>query len=640
MKIAPRLALLILLGTGAILALVSLSDYFTARRMLEEELRAKATNLARATAADMEIIKRAVEKVVDEMAIVLEMEPFALERVYLLLENTLRQHEELFGSAVTLSPSPRRSGGDRVIIPYVFQDGAGFARKDLADGDYPFMTFDWYMLPRELREPIWTEPYYDEGGGDSIMVTYSVPMFAAVDGRFEGIVTGDLSLDWLKSMLASMDLGEGGYAFLLSRNGTVVSHPQAEFIMCESVFSVAEEYENEEMRRIGQRMVRGEAGFVEFTRLQDDEPFWMAYTPVKGTGWSLAALFPQKQITAKVFALSRMKFVLGVLGMIAMAVVAAVIAHSISRPIRELDGAAQTLAGGNLEAQLPAPRGRDEIAALTESFARMQRDLKRHIEELKVTTAAKARMESDLETARTIQLDLLPSRFTFDPPRPEAEVFAMLEAARAVGGDFYDFFPCGRDRLFLAVGDVSGKGVPASLFMAVSKAYLKAFVKEGLEPPEALAHLNDELAIENDEGMFLTVFCCIVDLATGACTYANGGHNPPFVLRRSGRVEAVPDVKGPLIGIYEGRSFEAGTLTLGRGDLLLTYSDGVVEAENAEQAFYGEERTAEVLARLGGRPVEDVLRAVREDVRQFAAGAPQSDDITLLGVRYQGVGPR
>ena len=376
--------------------------------------------------------------------------------------------------------------------------------------------------------------------------------------------------------------------------------------------------------------------FVEFENLRDREPYWLAYTPVQNTGWCLATLFPKQQITAKIFALSRLKFILGVLGILAMAVVALAIAHSISRPIRSLEAAAKRMAGGDLDAALPQARGADEVADLTLSFSRMREDLKRHIEDLKTTTAAKARMENELETARTIQLDLLPSRFEFDPPRPEIDISAQLEAARAVGGDFYDFFLCGPDRLFLAVGDVSGKGVPASLFMAVSKAYLKAFIKEGLEPAEAIAHLNDELAAENDEGMFLTVFCMIIDLTSGECSYASGGHNPPYVLRRSGRVESVPPVTGPLVGIYDGRTFEAGRFALEPGDLLLTYSDGVVEAEDADKALYGEERTERILGSLTGRSAREVVDAVRDDVRRFTTGAPQSDDITLLALRYQG----
>jgi len=382
-------------------------------------------------------------------------------------------------------------------------------------------------------------------------------------------------------------------------------------------------------------MVRGETGFVEFLDLRRHEPFWLAYAPVPSTGWSLGAMFPQGQITAKLLALSRTSLFLGSLGAVAMFAVALIIARSISRPIRELDSATQVLAGGNLDAPLPAPRGSDEVACLTASFARMREDLKRRMEELRVTTEEKARIERDLETARKIQLDILPSRFSFDPPRPEVEIYATLEPAKMVGGDFYDFFLLSGDRLFLGVGDVSGKGVPASLFMAVSKAYLKAYATYGHDPAECLAHLNDELAIENDEGMFLTVFCAEVDVKTGEGCYASGGHNPAFIVRSGGRVETLPTVRGPLIGLDAGRSFELSRFQLEPGDLLFGYSDGLVEAENTEHALYGEERAMELLSRLRGQDVRSILTAVREDVRSFAGSAAQSDDITLLGLAFK-----
>jgi sigma-B regulation protein RsbU (phosphoserine phosphatase) len=633
MKIATRIALFTLLGTGAILAAVVFSDYVGARRLLEGELRAKAKYLALATARDMEVIKRAVEKVVAQVVVSLETDQPPVDTLYRLLEKTVAEHQEIYGSAVVIT------GADGVVaIPYVHRERGGVSRKNLASGGYPFETFDWYQLPREMRRPEWTEPYFDEGGGDSLMVTYAAPILTADGERCRGLVTGDLALDWLSGMLAQLELGDGGKAFLLSRTGTVVSHPERELIMRESIFSLAEEYGKPKARRVGQDMIRGGTGFVEFNDFHSGEPSWLAYAPVPGPGWSLGTLFPQDQITAKVLAMSRLKILLGGLGVLGVLAVATLIGRSISRPIRELQAAAERLAGGNLDAPLPAPRGADEVARLTGSFSRMRDDLKRYIEDLKETTAAKARIENDLKTARTIQLDILPSRFTFDPPRPELEIYAMLDAAREVGGDFYDFFLAGQDRLFVAVGDVSGKGVPAAIFMAISKAYLKAFVSHGADPAEALRRLNDELAIENDEGLFLTVFCAAIDLKTGECVYANGGHNPPFVLRASGAVEPVPAVKGPLIGLEPGKRFESARLSLAPGDLLLVTSDGVVEAEDPDEALYGDERTGAVLAGLRGQGPRVVVEALRKDVSDFTREAPQSDDITLLAVTYRGPG--
>jgi sigma-B regulation protein RsbU (phosphoserine phosphatase) len=635
MKIAPRLALLISVGTGIVLVAVTASGLRVAQRMLEGELRAKAAHLATATAREIEVIKGAVEKVVAEVAVILETRPIPIEHLYQVLENTVRAHRELYGSAVALISAPGSGAEEAPAIPYVHRDDLSIARKDLAKDGYPYRTLDWYAIPAETGSAHWTEPYYDEGGGDSLMVTYTVPILAGPERRVVGLVTGDLSLDWLQDMLGSLDLGAGGQAFLLSRNGTVVSHPRVELIMRESIFSIAEALESEEIRSVGKAMVRGETGFVEFAGFGDESLQWLAYRAVEGPGWSLGAIFPRKQIAAKLFELGRTHIAFGGIGALLMIYVALAIARSISRPIRELDRATEVLARGNLDAPLPPARGGDEVARLTSSFARMQSELKKHIEDLKETTAAKARIEKDLETARKIQLDLLPSRFQFDPPRPEVGIHALLEPARAVGGDFYDFFLVDGGKLFCAVGDVSGKGVPAALFMAESRAYLRAFVKEGLDPGRALARLNDELAIENDEGMFLTVFCGTLDLATGVLRYSSGGHPPPWIRRRDGHVEAVPRVSGAIVGMESGRTFEEKTVTLDSGDLVVAYSDGVTEAEDAALTLYGEERPAGVLSRLAGADPAGALETLREDIGKFTAGAPQSDDITLLAILYK-----
>jgi sigma-B regulation protein RsbU (phosphoserine phosphatase) len=286
-------------------------------------------------------------------------------------------------------------------IPYVYREGKSLVRKDLASPDYHYETYDWYLLPRELRVPVWTEPYFDEGGGESLMVTYSVPIFTRPSMEFRGIVTGDVALSWLKDMMESMKLGPGGYAFLVSRNGSFIHHPRAELVMRESIFSVAEERQDPKLREFGRSMARGDSKFIEFASLLTGEPSWAAYAPVPGTGWALAAVFPKRVMTAKLFDLVRMKVLLGGVGLLALFGVALWIAHSITRPIRALEGAAHRLAGGNLDAELPVAEGNDEIARLSRSFSVMQHDLKRHIADLQeATRRARAHRDRPADRAR------------------------------------------------------------------------------------------------------------------------------------------------------------------------------------------------------------------------------------------------
>ena len=344
--------------------------------------------------------------------------------------------------------------------------------------------------------------------------------------------------------------------------------------------------------------------------------------------------FVRSEIQKELHALSRMNLALGSVGLCVLALLAWLIARSITRPICELDGVAKQLAGGNLDMELPPMPGRDEVACLAASLDRMRSDLIQHIDELQRATAARARMDSELQIARDIQLGLVPPRFSFEPPRPEFSVFATLDPAREVGGDFYDFFMLNDHSVCLAIGDVSGKGIPAALFMAMARTSLRNLFQLGVEPSEALFRLNNELALNNDANMFVTIFCAVIDLQTGECRYVSGGHNPPLIQRSNGDVEWISKVSGAIVGPMEGLEFQTGNLVLQPGDILFTYTDGVTEAENGRREFYGEERLQDQLA--SDLSPEGLLDAVRAGVQRFAEGAEQSDDITMLAFRFAG----
>jgi sigma-B regulation protein RsbU (phosphoserine phosphatase) len=215
------------------------------------------------------------------------------------------------------------------------------------------------------------------------------------------------------------------------------------------------------------------------------------------------------------------------------------------------------------------------------------------------------------------------------------EVRGLLESAREVGGDFYDFFWADPEHLCLAIGDVSGKGVPAALFMAVSRTILRAYFRKG-DPADTLMHLNDELAAENEAHMFVSLFCAVIHVPSGECCYANGGHQPPVLVRR-GKAEFLPKVRGALVGVMPGISFTEGRFTLEEGDRLFLYTDGVTEAMDASSALYGEARMLATLSSLGEADCAGILAGMRSALRAFVGNAEQSDDITMLVFRYGGV---
>jgi phosphoserine phosphatase RsbU/P len=313
-------------------------------------------------------------------------------------------------------------------------------------------------------------------------------------------------------------------------------------------------------------------------------------------------------------------------------------ARSISRPLANVTEMTKRIAGGDFTQRIEIA-AKNEIGTLAASFNEMTRRLNESIKYLRETTAAKERIESELKIAHEIQMSMVPKIFPPFPDRPEFDIFATLVPAKEVGGDLYDFFIIDDDHLCFAVGDVSGKGVPASLFMAVTKTLFRATAGNGGTPGEILARLNSEICHDNESCMFVTFFCAILNIRTGQVDYSNGGHNLPYYLRQSG-VSPLENPGGKALGLMEQSHYRSGRLVLAPGEALLLYTDGVTEAMNSSETLYSDQRLARFLAsnrRSSPRQITDDLVS---DVRRFAGAAVQSDDITVLALVYFGARER
>jgi phosphoserine phosphatase RsbU/P len=624
-----RISLLVLCGAGCVLAAIVAGSHYYARRVLEHELEDEARNLAQGTANRIEAVQRAIEKVAAGLAREADRQP--QERA--ALERTLRavviDNEEVYGAAAALGAAPAG-------VPYAHRRGAEVVVTDLATAGYQFDRQPWYTEPRAERRAVWSEPYFDRGGGDIVMATYSVPLLDADDpGPGHGVVTTDVSLAWLGSYLASLPVDRGGAAFIVSSRGAFVSHSAPELVVNHTIFRVAERRGDAALADVARRMVRGEAGFASMRSFTHERPCYLAWAPIRSSGWSVGVLYPRDELMAHVHQLSRIQLGLGALGFALLLCVVVTISRSITHPLRQLAAATRIIGGGDLDAPLPEIHGRDEVADLADAFAAMRRDLRAHVEQLAQTTAARARLEGELRVARTIQLGLLPAA---RPPRPgvaHLDLAAVLQPAREVGGDFYDYF-VDPGRLWVAVGDVADKGVPAALLMAVTVASLRAAARTARDPAAVLAELNEQLGRECEGGMFVTLFLAVVDLTTGVCRYAVAGHDPAFLAPAGGAPARVPRVAGPALGVVADARYATGEVTLHPGDALVLYTDGLTEARDPRGGFFGAARAQAAVARAAGRACPALVAELRRELDEFAAGAEPADDLALLAYRWRG----
>lgn len=638
-SLAFKLIFIVLACTSLIFAAVFEYNYLVSRRMIRKNIEENARSLSIATAQRIETVMRSVQEVPETLAEVLEEIPYDKEILNRLLRTGVASNAAIYGSTAAFEPDSFEKGS-RFFAPYFYKSGDGIKSTFLGGNDYRYFFFDWYQIPKELGRPAWTEPYYDKGGGNIVMSTYSVPFYGREGGerKFLGVVTADVSLGWLQKMVSDIKIAETGYAFLISRNGTFVTHPHKSMIMHETLFSAAEARGDRNLREIGRDMIRGRSGFVPFITINSRRNCWMGYAPVPSTGWSVGVVFPQDELMADVERLSRINLALASGGFLVLLAVIVLVSGSITRPLRVLAGAAKDIAKGNWEIELPDVRSGDEVGTLAASFLYMKEALKKYIRELTETTAAKERMESELKIAHDIQMSIVPKIFPPFPQRPELDIYAVLEPAREVGGDLYDFFFIDESRLCFVIGDVSGKGVPASLFMAVTKTLIKTNAKMCASPEEILRKVNAEIARDNDSCMFVTVFCGILNIRTGEVSYANGGHNPPFILRQGKTPEFLSGGRGPAVGVLEDAVFEKAVLAMRPGDILYLYTDGVTEACNEKDELFSEERLQEMLSGTVPGSLKGLVEETLRNIRFFSGRMPQADDITLLVLKYFGGG--
>ena len=307
-------------------------------------------------------------------------------------------------------------------------------------------------------------------------------------------------------------------------------------------------------------------------------------------------------------------------------------------PIKLISSEADDFVGNNtkISEKLKTVKTGDEIQTLSESLYQMEIGINEYIDNLKKVTAEKERIGAELNVATQIQADMLPRIFPPFPEKSEFDLYATMDPAKEVGGDFYDFFLIDEDHVGLVMADVSGKGVPAALFMVIAKTLIKNRALMGGSPSEVLAYANDQLCEGNEAELFVTVWFGILEISTGKGVAANAGHEHPAIRRKDGQFELVVYRHSPAVATMEGIPFKQHEFELHPGDSLFVYTDGVAEATNAHDELYGTDRMLEALNRNPDATAEELLKTVRDSIDEFVGDAPQFDDITMLGLNYFG----
>ena len=564
------------------------------------------------------------------------------DKEFYAIDHLLRLNPNIVGAAYALNPDyePRKG---QLVAPYVYRDSTGIKSKRLDNPEYDYIHKEWFAKPIEMGKTLWTEPYVDEGGGEILMTTCSMPLFNN-KGEMYVVQTADLSLNWITKLTEEVDsLNNTDYylglrkkdkghsrSFIVTANGNFVVHPDKKLQATERIENYFKSPKEKKAKNAIKEILSGENGITSFTD-QDGNTNFMFYGPIKHTGWTMVTMVPFRDLLTPVNLFIRILIISLIIGLIIIALVCRRNIHNLTKPLRLFANSADEIAKGNFIAPLPKIKSKDEMLKLHNSFSTMQQSLISQIEEIKKANEEKGRIESELAIARNIQMSMIPKTFPAFPDRTDIDVFASLTPAKEVGGDLYDYL-IRDEKLFFCIGDVSGKGIPASMVMAVTRALFRTATAHDSNPNKIMGGINEMLVDDNDSSMFVTLFVGVLDLPTGRLRYCNAGHNSPLLIDTTSTTILPCEANLPL-GIMEKYKFAMQEAIISPQTTVFLYTDGLTEAENVRFELFKEERVIDVAKRTGPKP-QELIEEMKRIVSRFVGNADQNDDMTMLAIQY------
>lgn len=523
--------------------------------------------------------------------------------------------------------------------------------------DYDPRTREWYKGAVKTKELYFT-PVVHSFFYDFNEVVFGLPIY--MDGELKAVLEGCIKVDTLHEMVEEAIIEKTGFSFIVSNSGQLVYSPREDGELGMDEKSLSRDIrstDNEQLNDLIKAGLRGETGFVALDI--DKEKYHVAYAPMKTVGWTLMIAVSDAELseptdillsevddaTKKIRQEYRKSFrsssgitlIVMILLVINAIIVAIYFSRKILKPINLMTKKVSEISADNMVFELENEyMTGDEIEVLAKAFGDLSEQSRGYIAEIVHISAEKERIATELNVAAKIQADMLPAEFPMFPDRDEFELYASMDPAKEVGGDFYDVFLADDDHLAIVMGDVSDKGVPAALFMVIAQTLIRTRAQMGGDPGQILTDVNSKLKEKSRHNMFVTVWLAIITISTGEVIEANAGHENPVIRRNGGSFEFLKLPHDMVVGVIDGLVYKTDTFKLSPGDTIFIYTDGVPEATDKDEECFGEDRMLETLNRAIDITPRELLRTVRAGVDAFVGDAPQFDDLTMLAIRYLG----
>lgn len=628
-KLSVRVSLWVVMFAAVIFIAALGFLFYQSREAVRQEAISRATQILDKTSLRVEGILNRVEVATGMTEWLVQRHPDKADSMFVYSRGMLLNNPDFYNCSIAFEPYYFKDKG-LYFSAYSKHNGDSIRTIQGGSENYQYFFADWYLMPTLLGHACWTEPYmdYDAPTNTSEMVTSYCQAIKASDGGIIGVINTSLSLNWLSQTISAVKPYPNSYSIMIGRGGTYFVHPDSTKITRQTIFTQTLETPDTAMVSLGHAMQRGEEGVREMHI--NGEHCYVFYKPLGKTGCSMAIVCPESDIFGGFDRLRRTVMAIVCVGLMLMLYFFIRIITRELSPLRRLAREAETIASGQFDTQLPNFERTDEIGQLSQSFGNMQQSLVRYIEELKDTTAQKASIESELNVANSIQMSMLPNVF---PDREGLDMYASMTPAKEVGGDLYGYL-LKDDNLYFCLGDVSGKGVPASLFMAQVTRLFRTLANQQLSPSDICTHMNDALSgDENPTNMFVTLFVGMVDLTSGHLSFCNAGHNPPVIgggEHHGDFLEMKPNFP---IGVLPGLEFEGEEIESIKGRALFIYTDGLNEAENREHEQFGDERLIDILRNTHFDSARQVIETLAAEVERHRDGADPNDDLTMMCLR-------
>lgn len=534
----------------------------------------------------------------------------------------LKMTPEAYGCAIEFVPGYDNN------MPFIYShkstDGLNATTLSTDSGN---VNTPWFKRAIELGEPIWTDPHTinPQPNGNAkreCVITYCLPIKSR--DKTVGVFSIDMPILWFSDLITEVEAPHNWFISLIAADGTIISHPDKEYLL-KNIDSVTNNGSTRFLGSVGRKATGKIMMKVEGNN------YYVYYKRLKKTGWIVTVSCLEQNLLQEHTALIRIINTVMVTGLTILLVFSIWLIRRNVKPLTDLAKAAEKIASGDFADTGIKMRRTDEMGQLFRSFANMQTSLTKHIEELKSRTAQEARINGELRAAHDIQQSIIRKNL---PEHDGMDVCAILRPAKEIGGDLYDYMTIG-DKLYFVIADVSGKGVPAALVMAITMGMFRSLARNELSPGQIISGINDTIAENNDSNMFVTMFVGVIDLRSGRMAYCNAGHTPPMIIDGNG-VNELPVDHNLAMGIFAGKQFDEQECDNVKGKTIFTYTDGVTEAEDEENRLFGENRLTEALAHTTGMTASKTIECVDHAVAQHVNGALQSDDLTMLCIKLPG----